>query len=138
MAGLQCLSRQRYAPTSTDSLFRSIKSYRRILCTPSSFAFCAVGSAGYTVHHQRGRRLLLIGCSSVGDSSMNVKDCAARRKSPLATPRCLRAEATREMSGALNALVADVFALYVNFFFQAEDGIRDIGVTGVQTCALPI
>src|SRR3712207_8262904 len=27
---------------------------------------------------------------------------------------------------------------YVTFFFQAEDGIRDIGVTGVQTCALPI
>src|SRR3712207_9210254 len=26
----------------------------------------------------------------------------------------------------------------VFFFFQAEDGIRDIGVTGVQTCALPI
>src|SRR3712207_682372 len=25
-----------------------------------------------------------------------------------------------------------------DFFFQAEDGIRDIGVTGVQTCALPI
>src|SRR3712207_1798932 len=24
------------------------------------------------------------------------------------------------------------------FFFQGEDGIRDIGVTGVQTCALPI
>src|SRR5215203_3694977 len=24
------------------------------------------------------------------------------------------------------------------FFFQAEDGIRDIGVPGVQTCALPI
>src|SRR5258707_7306820 len=24
------------------------------------------------------------------------------------------------------------------FFFQAEDGIRDFGVTGVQTCALPI
>src|SRR2546430_3826745 len=27
--------------------------------------------------------------------------------------------------------------LYV-FFFQAEDGIRDLTVTGVQTCALPI
>src|SRR5260370_30962767 len=26
----------------------------------------------------------------------------------------------------------------VIFFFQAEDGIRDSGVTGVQTCALPI
>ena len=24
------------------------------------------------------------------------------------------------------------------FFFQAEDGIRDTSVTGVQTCALPI
>src|SRR5699024_11443775 len=28
--------------------------------------------------------------------------------------------------------------LYNYFFFQAEDGIRDRNVTGVQTCALPI
>src|SRR5690606_40857633 len=28
--------------------------------------------------------------------------------------------------------------LSVFFFFQAEDGIRDFHVTGVQTCALPI
>src|SRR5699024_11320200 len=27
---------------------------------------------------------------------------------------------------------------FVCFFFQAEDGIRDRNVTGVQTCALPI
>src|SRR4030066_1849042 len=27
---------------------------------------------------------------------------------------------------------------YLFFFFQAEDGIRDSSVTGVQTCALPI
>src|SRR2546429_3159650 len=26
----------------------------------------------------------------------------------------------------------------IYFFFQAEDGIRDVAVTGVQTCALPI
>src|SRR5437016_9499268 len=26
----------------------------------------------------------------------------------------------------------------ISFFFQAEDGIRDWSVTGVQTCALPI
>src|SRR5437016_13480390 len=26
----------------------------------------------------------------------------------------------------------------MSFFFQAEDGIRDWSVTGVQTCALPI
>src|SRR5699024_11902041 len=41
----------------------------------------------------------------------------------------------------------DTFIYYVNsdiilelffFFFQAEDGIRDRNVTGVQTCALPI
>src|SRR2546427_9615722 len=28
--------------------------------------------------------------------------------------------------------------LFCVFFFQAEDGIRDLTVTGVQTCALPI
>src|SRR2546430_6484254 len=38
----------------------------------------------------------------------------------------------------------DVYMLLVSgfsfffFFFQAEDGIRDLTVTGVQTCALPI
>src|SRR3712207_7436329 len=32
----------------------------------------------------------------------------------------------------------DAYRLPLAFFFQAEDGIRDIGVTGVQTCALPI
>src|SRR5690606_40068108 len=29
-------------------------------------------------------------------------------------------------------------AICLSFFFQAEDGIRDFHVTGVQTCALPI
>src|SRR2546426_9014407 len=28
--------------------------------------------------------------------------------------------------------------MFMFFFFQAEDGIRDYKVTGVQTCALPI
>src|SRR3712207_9286991 len=31
-----------------------------------------------------------------------------------------------------------MYIFSICFFFQAEDGIRDIGVTGVQTCALPI
>src|SRR5207245_3596085 len=31
-----------------------------------------------------------------------------------------------------------VVVSYISFFFQAEDGIRDATVTGVQTCALPI
>src|SRR5207253_5575608 len=32
----------------------------------------------------------------------------------------------------------DCFIIFFFFFFQAEDGIRDGHVTGVQTCALPI
>src|SRR5207302_5215478 len=31
-----------------------------------------------------------------------------------------------------------LFFFFFFFFFQAEDGIRDFHVTGVQTCALPI
>src|SRR5947209_15817262 len=40
---------------------------------------------------------------------------------------------TSKQNGSSHVLL---FVLF--FFFQAEDGIRDIGVTGVQTCALPI
>src|SRR2546429_1781925 len=35
-------------------------------------------------------------------------------------------------------LLLSVYWMIVFFFFQAEDGIRDVAVTGVQTCALPI
>src|SRR5258707_1523121 len=41
-----------------------------------------------------------------------------------------------EGAGDLAEMVSGVVGCF--FFFQAEDGIRDIGVTGVQTCALPI
>src|SRR5699024_10678413 len=34
--------------------------------------------------------------------------------------------------------LATCIVLFYCFFFQAEDGIRDRNVTGVQTCALPI
>src|SRR5438093_6169413 len=37
---------------------------------------------------------------------------------------------------AFRAAVSVIFCFF--FFFQAEDGIRDWSVTGVQTCALPI
>src|SRR5699024_11672490 len=36
------------------------------------------------------------------------------------------------------ALVVLRRTVFFSFFFQAEDGIRDRNVTGVQTCALPI
>ena len=38
----------------------------------------------------------------------------------------------------MNRVNVQGFCLFVCFFFQAEDGIRDSPVTGVQTCALPI
>ena len=44
---------------------------------------------------------------------MNVKSATKQRKAPLHTPTGLGSEATRDISGALNALLADMFALYV-------------------------
>src|SRR5690349_23900133 len=38
----------------------------------------------------------------------------------------------------IHILYMVVFILMTFFFFQAEDGIRNLYVTGVQTCALPI
>jgi starvation-inducible DNA-binding protein len=45
--------------------------------------------------------------------TMAPKDATTRRKAPLATPTGLGAQATRDISGALNALLADFFALYL-------------------------
>src|SRR2546421_5078748 len=46
----------------------------------------------------------------------------------------------QEAEGFLETAVflAGARILFLYFFFQAEDGIRDLIVTGVQTCALPI
>src|SRR5260370_17179482 len=41
-------------------------------------------------------------------------------------------------SSVFLSLVSFLFSFLFFFFFQAEDGIRDSSVTGVQTCALPI
>src|SRR5438046_6159823 len=38
----------------------------------------------------------------------------------------------------VDVLLLFLFVCFIFFFFQAEDGIRDWSVTGVQTCALPI
>src|SRR2546430_3606359 len=43
---------------------------------------------------------------------------------------CVVCRGCRSLSRSVTAVVM--------FFFQAEDGIRDLTVTGVQTCALPI
>ena len=42
------------------------------------------------------------------------------------------------LSAYFMTCVVFIFFFFLYFFFQAEDGIRDTSVTGVQTCALPI
>ena len=44
---------------------------------------------------------------------MTTKDAVARRKAPLKTPTGLSASATQDISGSLNILLADVYALYM-------------------------
>jgi starvation-inducible DNA-binding protein len=44
---------------------------------------------------------------------MKVKEAKELRRAPLATPTDLTPEAVRDISGALNALLADMFALYL-------------------------
>lgn len=44
---------------------------------------------------------------------MNLTDVKTRRKAPLETPTDLTSNATRDISGALTTLLADMFALYV-------------------------
>ncbi len=44
---------------------------------------------------------------------MNTTDVIARRKAPLDTPTDLTPNATKDTSGALNVLLADMFALYL-------------------------
>src|SRR5499426_1088244 len=44
---------------------------------------------------------------------MDVKEAKARRKAALTTPTNLTSNATTDISGALNALLADMFALYL-------------------------
>jgi starvation-inducible DNA-binding protein len=45
--------------------------------------------------------------------SVTKQDLVRRRNAPLATPTDLKPAATRDISGAMNAILADVFALYL-------------------------
>src|SRR2546426_635297 len=46
--------------------------------------------------------------------------------------------ACETLSRCMASVLCVMYQLEFVFFFQAEDGIRDYKVTGVQTCALPI
>jgi len=53
------------------------------------------------------------GASPMAESKADLKKAAERRKAPLATPTDLGDNAVRDLTGALNELLADVFALYL-------------------------
>ncbi len=46
-------------------------------------------------------------------AARKAEDLKRRRRAPLSTPTDLKAKATRDIGGALNAVLADVFALYL-------------------------
>src|SRR4051795_13056106 len=66
-----------------------------------------------------------------------VQELLWPQREPASASNNLR-QAVYHARRALGCAGADGAALLSSFFFQAEDGIRDESVTGVQTCALPI
>src|SRR5437762_5714251 len=80
---------------------------------------------------QIGRLITISSTPVIAVDSFEMDAVGALRPSPLR--RGLAIDST-----------VDIFTIYIPhrhvycFFFQAEDGIRDTSVTGVQTCALPI
>src|SRR5687767_1245517 len=90
--------------------------------------------------------------SALGVSSKNVDASAAGRHADTIGSGLRRAmrstpDDAREFGGENSfnmrrwrgqTLIVESLCFNRDFFFQAEDGIRDKLVTGVQTCALPI
>src|SRR5688572_31065428 len=67
---------------------------------------------------------------------MNDSNRTMRREPQIAT--CALSQAGENAAPARTMVFCIFNKLSMGFFFQAEDGIRDLTVTGVQTCALPI
>src|SRR2546430_4522787 len=67
--------------------------------------------------------------------------CATPRRNPKAYQSAIAYDSSR-MTAAATGLPVSIQRMekliQLLFFFEAEDGIRDLTVTGVQTCALPI
>src|SRR5689334_8155470 len=84
-------------------------------------------------------------CNPAGDKPVAVPGRSGLLHKPALNQRVallervLRGGRAGDRFAVAQPRVAEVgFLVRVFFFFQAEDGIRDGTVTGVQTCALPI
>src|SRR2546430_1682674 len=71
-----------------------------------------------------------------GRSRHLARKLSLRRKR--SSPNVFEMAATETITSSILIKLIRVRLGTVSFFFQAEDGIRDLTVTGVQTCALPI
>src|SRR5256886_2114999 len=71
-----------------------------------------------------------------GRSRHLARKLSLRRKR--SSPNVFEMAATETITSIILIKLIRVSLGTVCFFFQAEDGIRDLTVTGVQTCALPI
>src|SRR5205809_689378 len=82
-------------------------------------------------------RLISLALGSVGPSEDRVRVAELARCATGAKPIAARVAGREDHRGSWTRVAASVRYRH-RFFFQAEDGIRDVAVTGVQTCALPI
>src|SRR5690554_1157222 len=99
-------------------------------------------------HTIRSARLLdlaifLISCITLHSTSSHPPAMSCRSSAMLIQPRQPLHKGSTEAMTTVRPMIITSSVLQVCghrmiFFFQAEDGIRDADVTGVQTCALPI
>jgi hypothetical protein len=92
----------RHVVPAVSSHERFIRGKQAIAAISAGQSFVPVRQALFVVQGEPGRR-----------HSMKTNDAASRRKAPLRTPANLTSNAVQDISGALNALLADVFALYL-------------------------
>src|SRR2546430_9542702 len=82
---------------------------------------------------------LVVRDSSVCDVTGMVSGNLLAERTGKAVRRGLVTKAAKAAGGDLEVYgLVQGDGVNEGFFFQAEDGIRDLTVTGVQTCALPI
>src|SRR6266496_6530695 len=94
---------------------------------------------GFDARKASARELLLHGVPKRPNAETHPKlqllwDQIAQRRPRFIEPAFLPAEKFHRSKLRDHRSLFDI----TSFFFQAEDGIRDLYVTGVQTCALPI
>src|SRR5256885_1565303 len=96
---------------------------------PSSCVRCPESYSGHGTGRGRGREM---SCTEAPYQTYS----ATRSSDPGRTARTDRIGRKGRTRGSTSAPRKKFESIF--FFFQAEDGIRDYKVTGVQTCALPI